>query len=259
MTSPFLRCVVCQFGVGVLICLCVQFGCNSVGEGENKSDLMLIEPASPSADESLGSQNASDAVGVESKGSAASKVAIESKGKILPPVDKDTEGIILPIPEGVSYMEIKGFMEEYRGAYLKYLPLGNDYRAYFSLSITDGGVESEDKEAIKARIEENFERAHWVFLFGVQEIMDYMSTATKGTLMIDREENFVARIKTITALAGALTEVSGEQKYKKYARDIYISMSKKHFGRTVRPRGGVQPKPTPTEAPSPVATVSPQP
>lgn len=150
--------------------------------------------------------------------------------------DKTSPSKGLPLPEKTTYYALKQFMDEYRDVYAAYIPLGKEYRMYFK-GLNDEDEPSEEVlAALKLRMRENFDRAHWVFLGAVLELSEFFQQNARNMLQIDKEENFVARVRVITFMANELKEISKDARYVNFARALYISMSEKHLGRTVKPR-----------------------
>lgn len=154
---------------------------------------------------------------------------------IPPPVNKVTQGKVLAMPSNTSLLAINTFLREYKPVYEKFGDLLKEYRTYFVSVNTPAESDEAGIEAIRTRIREDFEKAHWVFVLGCDELNEYLSVRAKGSDMSDVEDNFVARMKTITVIAKELSVLGSDKKYEKFARELYVRHSEKQFGRTLQP------------------------
>jgi hypothetical protein len=142
----------------------------------------------------------------------------------------------LPLPKRTSFFALKSFMEEYSDAAKPSAAL-EEYRLYFkSLSETQDDDDGR-MVAVRARIHEDFPRAHWAFVAGVLELQDYIVNKSSKSLQIDKEKNFLSRMKVLTLVASGLDEVSDkEKKYTGMIREVYKNLSENVFGRKLKIR-----------------------
>jgi hypothetical protein len=154
---------------------------------------------------------------------------------IKPPVDPVTQGAVLPLPVDTKQFTVHIFLRDYKPAYQKFENLVQEYRAYFVTITTPSENDEAGKAPLRLRVKENYEKAHWAFLHGCNELIEYMNADAKGVLVSDREENFVARMKTLAFLAKELGESSRDAKYQKFVRELYVRLSEAHFGRKLAP------------------------
>ena len=159
----------------------------------------------------------------------------KDRDSISPPVDHQTQGMVFSLPKNTTQIAVSVFLNDYRPSFQKYSDLLNEYRAYFLGVNAKSEADAVAKEALRARVRENFERSHWVFVHGDGELNYYMASTVKGVVVGDREENFVARMKTLSFLAKELSEISNDKKYSRFAREIYIRQSEISFGRKLVP------------------------
>jgi hypothetical protein len=159
----------------------------------------------------------------------------DSAEQIKPPVDPVTKGAVLSLPADTKQFTVHVFLRDYRPAYQKYENLVQEYRAYFLAITTPSENDEAGKGPLRLRMKENYERAHWTFLHGCNELIEYMNADAKGVLVSDREENFVARMKTLVFMAKELTESSGDSKYQSFVRELYVRLNEAHFGRKLSP------------------------
>ncbi len=154
---------------------------------------------------------------------------------IRPPVDPVTQGAVLPLPSDTNQFTVHAFLRDYKPAYQKFDNLLQEYKAYFVGITTPSENEEATRAPLRLRIKENYERGHWTFLAGCNELIEYMNAEAKGVLVTDREENFLARMKTLSFMAKELGENSHDSKYQKFARELYVRLSENHFGRKLAP------------------------
>lgn len=141
--------------------------------------------------------------------------------------------INMPFPENTQLFSIQSFLSDYKDLYQSYMPLMKEYRMLF-VAINSPQSNRKDVAAIKLRLRESFDRAHWTFLAGLLETNEFLVNRATGSLQVDQEKNFVARIKVLSFLAAELSRSSGEQKYNEFLKEAYIDMSKKYFNRRLR-------------------------
>lgn len=143
----------------------------------------------------------------------------------------------LPLPNTRTFFGLRRFLEEYADAYRPYAPLQNEYRALFqALAFLEDPTDAELTPA-RTRVRENVERAHWAFVAGVHETLDFFANRSRDMLHIDKEKNFVRRMKVLAFFAQELDASAGTpDKYTAFVRALYIETSERHFGRRVKPR-----------------------
>lgn len=149
---------------------------------------------------------------------------------------KKSKGVSLPFPKGISYFELQTFLEDSRTAYAAYAPLKNEYDLFARNFKSESILTEDELNSMKIRVEENFERSHWVYFYGIWDASDYLMHQSKESLQIDREKNFVVHMKTIAFIATALDNLSNGTSYLKFLQKNYISMSKRHFDRVLNSR-----------------------
>jgi hypothetical protein len=205
------------------------------GAQAEKAVEFVEEEGAPDSENSVELANAPVAITTERPQQKAQPEKAES---ISPPVDVNTKGAVLPLPENTAQMTVHSFLRDYKTAYAHFGELIMEYRYFFEGVNTPGAGGDEEREALKIRVRENFERAHWVFLLGCDDLNNYLAAEVKGELVSSREENFIARMKTLAFLAKELSEVAGDKKYQKFARALYMRQSAIHFGRKLEPLKG---------------------
>jgi hypothetical protein len=173
---------------------------------------------------------------------------------IFPPVDRVTDGAVLPMPPGVTLYLVRKFMQEYEPAYQKHSTLGTEFDAVVA-TVRDIPVAPDAEETpVGILVKQNFERSHWVFLVGVQGLLQYLQDASKRELAMDIERTYTDRMRGLVALAKELTHSSNDEKYTAYVRSLYVETSRRHFNRELRPRdiqtpGDSVPAPAPALSP----------
>lgn len=136
-----------------------------------------------------------------------------------------------PFPEKPSYYVVKNFMTKYKTAYAQYEPLVKEYQAYFKTLNISRDLPENESAALRQRVIENPLKAHWTYLQGVVELMEYLQEGSGKVLQSDKEANFVARMKVLTFLSTQLSQISKDKKYSTFTRSVYIALSENHFGR----------------------------
>ncbi len=217
------------------VVLVVAFsGCRSKSE-------LLVEPASNDEvmDTSVGG-NEQKSKSKPSRDAANAKKSEPSKSSdaaaIEPPVDRVTDGAVLPLPPGVSLYLVKKFMQEYEPAYKKHSTLLIEFEAVVATARDIPVAPDAEETPIGILVKQNFERSHWVFLIGVQDLLQYLQEASKRELAMDIERNFVDRMRGLVALAKELTASSNDEKYTAFARSLYLETSRRFFNRELRNR-----------------------
>ena len=142
----------------------------------------------------------------------------------------------LPLPERISLFELQNFLRETSPAYAVYGPLGKEYALFFKIFGDGQSANDEESKSIKLRIAEDYARCHWVFVYGLWDVSNYLVNQSKNSLQIDREKNFVSRLKTLSFLAASLDEIQEGNAYLTLTRKMYISLSQKHFNRSLKER-----------------------
>lgn len=178
---------------------------------------------------------------------AALKDSGKKTGNLSTDENKPFAGKSLPLPENTTYYSIRSFMDEYRDAYTAYIPLGREYRMFFRALNENDTPSEEALAALKLRMKENYDRAHWVYVGAIQELTEFLLDNSKNMLLIDKEDNFIARMKVVSFMGEELADMTKDAKYKTYTRQLYIYLNEKYFGRTVKThQDGPKPEPTPT-------------
>ena len=204
-----------------------------------------------------GETDAGAPAGVES-----SKTKIEAEGNEDPLADEDAKPnfsanaapgtptaspkllpAALPLPATRTLFGLRRFLEDYGDAYRAYAPLQKEYKALFQGLAFLNEPDAEDLTQVRTRLRENLERAHWAFLAGVYETLDFLGNRSRDMLHIDKEKNFLRRMTVLAFLAEELDSSAGtSDKYTGFIREFYKETSERHFGRTVKTRGKGEPQ-----------------
>lgn len=222
------RLVDCGIALCVLGGMFFVGGCESTPPPPDQNALALYEkdPHSNAAEDPLDDLEKSEEKSAPVKSSKVKAQKHDDK-KVPAP---------LPLPERFSYFDLQNFLRDSSGIYEAFAPLDKEYALFFKILGQGSTPNDEEIKTLKLRVREGFDRCHWVFVFGLWEVNNYLVNQSKDSLQIDREKNFVARMKTLGFLASALDEARGTSTYLQLARKVYISASRKHFNRTLKER-----------------------
>lgn len=242
---PCLFLLVCGFGTG----------CTSSGDAD-----VLLDPDPRVSEQESGKKDADSTATAEGKtpsagggnqkpaaSSAAATGAQDDPWKLaenareIEAARGRDSGKNLPFPAKPSYYFVKGFMEEYRDVYLRFMPLTGEYKVYFQTLNAKPPAGISEMSALRVRVRDNFDRSHWIFMGAIQECMEFLISNSKGQLQVDKEVNFAARMRVIAFMAQELTEMTSDDKYQKFAQQVYIQLSEKYLNRVLRERSGGQP------------------
>lgn len=189
-----------------------------------------------------------DALATESTGSSAQTVPDSAVGRSTTGSTSYAEVKGLPLPSKPLYFTVRSFMDEYKDAYAAFSPLSKEFKAYFK-TLNEAEEPSEESiAALKMRLRENTDRSHWVFLGAILELEEFLLEGSRTMLHVDKEENFISRMRVITFMAAELKEITKQDRYVEFARAVYRHLNEKYFGRVVKPREQI-PKPAPLPAP----------
>lgn len=150
---------------------------------------------------------------------------------LLSAVKKLGPGKSLPLPEKVNLFAVTNFLDQYKTAYKQYSPLIKEYKLYFNLYARSVPASDQEEDSARFRIKEDFARAHWAYVKGLHELLEFLTQRTNNVLLQDIEENFVLRMKVLTFLAKELHASSTRSDYLDFTRRVYMSLSIRHFGR----------------------------
>jgi hypothetical protein len=195
-------------------------------------------------------------------GAESSKTKIEAEGNEDPLADEEAKpnlssngGAVtptpapkflpaaLPLPATRTLFGLRRFLEDYGDAYRAYAPLQKEYKALFQAVAFLDDPEAKDLTQVRTRLRENLERAHWAFLAGVYETLDFLGNRSRDMLHIDKEKNFLRRMRVLAFLAEELdSSAATSDKYTGFIRELYKETSERHFGRRVKARGKGEPQ-----------------
>jgi hypothetical protein len=89
----------------------------------------------------------------------------------------------------------------------------------------------------RGRVRENAARTHWLFVWGIyQTSQSLLSGQRSRNLIVDRQQDFVTRMRTLVFLMSELELAGMKAEYRTYLRDFYKGMSAKYFKRTLKDR-----------------------
>lgn len=151
----------------------------------------------------------------------------------LPPPGK---GGKQPFPKSFNLFEFEKYMQLNKGLYVRYIPLEKEYDLYYKTVNDAADVDDEARLSVKNRVGENDEKAHWVFMYAINELLHFMHENSRRMLRVDLEDNFVTRMKVISETAVAFRDSKKNTRYIDFARSLYISINDRYFGRQVKPR-----------------------
>lgn len=142
----------------------------------------------------------------------------------------------LPFPKSFNLFEFEKYMQLNKGLYVRYIPLEKEYDLYYKTVNDIADVDDEARLSVKNRVSENDEKAHWVFMYAINELLHFMHNHSRRMLRVDLEDNFVTRMKVISELAVAFRDSKRNTRYINFARSLYISINDRYFGREVKAR-----------------------
>jgi hypothetical protein len=137
-----------------------------------------------------------------------------------------------PFPKKPSFYLLTAFMKDYSQVYRKYPSLLK------SLELYEKNLDFKNKDVTKAlnfKLNEDWEKTHWVYFSGMEDLMAYLVLRAKNKLQSTKEEFFIKRMKILVYLAEKLDSFSETQKYTKFLKLLYINVSQNIFGRTLTP------------------------
>jgi hypothetical protein len=140
----------------------------------------------------------------------------------------------LPLPSPNNHFATRKFLEKYRRLYTMYEPLYPEFDAIERVLASPTGPTKDETIAMQERLQENPEKAHWVFCVGLMELYNSLQTSPAKVLRHDREKMFLRKIKTLVYLADKNDSFFGGKRYKQFVRSLYVELSKQHFGRELK-------------------------
>lgn len=161
----------------------------------------------------------------------------------------------LPLPRGVNHSDLLQFTQAHADVLAPYQPLPKEWD-FYAKSFVEGAKASElEVKTMRLRIVENFPRAHWLFVWGLQQTAAMLLGKTgTGTFLIDRQEDFLGRMSLLLFLSNELQQLSQRSEYRDTLKSFYKNANAKYFKRPLidrpaRPEGPLRP-PTPVNVPN---------
>lgn len=239
--------LVCALGWGVAACLSSKGAPDAATKtdagaarekilAEGNEDPLADEddPSPPSASAEADPAD-DDESGVESGGKASVGTQNERNTKAS---SRTFAPAALPLPDSRTLFGLRRFLQDYGDAYRAYAPLQREYKALFQALAFLDEPDAKDLTQVRTRLREDVARAHWAFLSGVYETLDFLGNRSRDMLQIDKEKNFVRRMRVLAFLAEELDASAGTRdKYTGFVRALYMETSERHFGRKVKARG----------------------
>jgi hypothetical protein len=228
-----------------LVLLCAVLACFPAcvsSEDELPLDAKAASPDSAALDDPLSdADEKGNGDGAQSEGNAVSATSPgkggDDRAAALEAQRRSAIIAALPLPPTRTAFGLRRFLEDYVDAYRSYVPLAREYRAYFELMAALDDPQANDLDPLATRVAEDPARAHWAFVAGVNEALDFLAVRSRGMLHADKEKNALVRMRVLVFLAETLDSVSGGgEKYRAYARALYAEIMERHFGRKVKPR-----------------------
>ena len=144
----------------------------------------------------------------------------------------------LPLPEVYTSVGLEKFMLKYQIAYKVYEPLFDEWNFTLNTFKNSRGLEDEHAVALRERINDTPERAHWTFCFGVYETLRELSVSQRQQVLYKQEKLFLARMKILLFFAKENDKAFAVSAYSRYVKALYIDVNSRMFGRELRGRKG---------------------
>lgn len=209
MNSRGLLAVLPVFGFRLCVCLLggLAVACASTEDGEEDLELSLDQE-----DEVEGAKGT----------------------KVLAAQSKDAE--LADLPQRYDLASLQRFLKESTTAAGGERAMRKEYQAYFQVLSSASSAEAPETAPLVQRLQEDPQKAHWAFIYGVYELTDLLQQSAVTMLHEDRERNFVSRMRTLVFLARELDKQESEGGYTAAARKVYSDLSQRYFDRKLEER-----------------------
>lgn len=167
---------------------------------------------------------------------------------IAPSSPAQSTQLDLPLPRGVAHADLLHFMNSHSTLMLAYMPLLNEWQVFSQLFSDSGRIGSDDFLLYRARVRNNPARTHWLFVWGIHQTSHALLAGKRSeSLLIDRQKDFILRMRTLVYLMSELELAGMKAEYRSFLRQFYKGVSVKYFKRSlkdrpVKPRGLIEPK-----------------
>lgn len=164
----------------------------------------------------------------------------------LPPSPPQPSNLNLPLPRGVAHADLLHFVNANSGIMQSYMPLSQEWRKFSRLFSGASSVSPDELLLYRGRVRENAARAHWLFVWGIYQTSQSLLSGKRSlNLIVDRQQDFVTRMRTLVFLMSELELAGMKAGYRPYLREFYKGMSAKYFKRRLKdrpakPRGPLQ-------------------
>lgn len=143
----------------------------------------------------------------------------------------------LPLPRGVNHSDLLQFMGAHFDVIRPYQPLQKEWE-YYQAAFKEGTKASEvEMMAMRVRVAENFPRAHWLFVWGLQQTsFRLLGRGDEPKLILDRVDDFLARMSLLMFLASELQAASRRSEYFDTLKKFYKHANNQYFKRPLTDR-----------------------
>ena len=210
----------------VVIFACVLFAAGCVSTEEEL--ILTEEETTNSIPSQKGAQAAPVAPAAPPVAAAPGAGGAAPIGVALPRSDEE-----MPLPAGTYVYSVNKVFEDNRNQYIKYEPVLSGFHRYFAW-VGQKDPLPEDREQAKAALDQDAVKAHWAYLAGVRELLEFLSQRERRMLQIDKETNFIARMRTLVFLAKEIDERMAKKRHTAYTRKLYSDINERYFGRLLR-------------------------
>ncbi|MEN9810777.1 MAG: hypothetical protein RLZZ488_2344 [Pseudomonadota bacterium] len=157
----------------------------------------------------------------------------------------------LPLPRGVAHSDLLQFINAHAEVISPYQPMQREWNSYARAFASQASAGELELEAMRLRISQDFPRAHWLFVWGLhQTSLLLLNQNGKSAFLIDRQEDFLARISVMLFLSGELDALTRRSEYRDVLRRFYKYANVKYFKRKLsdrpeKPEGLLRPERSP--------------
>lgn len=167
---------------------------------------------------------------------AAQKPATREKISLPPALPRSTQ-LNLPLPRGSAHADVLHFLNAHASIMQAYKPYLSEWQLFSGLFSKNVQVGPDDFLQYRIRVRENPDRTHWLFVWGVYEASNALLSGKGATsLLVDRQQDFISRMRTLVYLMGELELAGMKADYRMFLRKFYKNMSAKYFRRILKDR-----------------------